>query len=683
MNHIYSKNLENILEKYEIENILDFLIKIQPRTYKMPFAFTDIKDINNYPAGTEVTLFGYIEKLEELKINSKKGITKVKGKLFYNGYSVVMHWIVAKSKLRKFLFKMEQIIGNGKNLLQVTGKIDSFFVGKKEIKLIKQPEVKIAPKKENNAQNMFDQIYPEPVYVLKNGISNRNIQDAFIEIISNWDIYMQPYKMDLIPEKLAKELGYPSLKGALTYIHGLKPIKVKDFNNFIEYALDKLKRRLKLEYIWQILNEKYKREISHVKFNNEINNLKIEIEDKDIDTLKSIVNNLNFKLTTDQKKVIWGIIQNMQIKAPSHSLIFGDVGTGKTIVALIIAYLMYLKGYQVAIMTPTSILAKQHYEELKKYFNIDNSFLLHSKTGKRDRAKIERTIQNSEPCIIIGTHTIKNLKFNNLGLLIIDEEQKFGVKDKEYLYNEYRPHLIYMTATPIPRTLTNALFSDFNIYKITQKPSIQKPRITMVREFLTNQEIDFIKNRINYHNDKALVIVPSIESDDMANIEKTINKYKQLFPESKIIFIHGKLKKQEIEKRIEKFLNGEYNFLIATTMVDAGFSDKDLSFVFIENAERFGFAQLHQIRGRVGRGEKQGYCYLIPGIPIEKMKDHTLERLSYLTKTEDGFDLSLKDIELRGTGNLKGIEQTGSDLNLNEWINEINIIDNFLKTRGK
>jgi ATP-dependent DNA helicase RecG len=676
-NVFFSKNLENVLEKYEIDNLLDFIIKIQPRTYKMPFAFTEIKDITNYPDGTEVTVFGYIEKVEELKLNSNK-ITKIKGKLFYNGYSVVIHWITAKSKLRKFLFSLEQTINEGKNLLQVTGKVDSFNIGGKIIKYLKSPTIKIAPKKEENNINLFQKIYPEPIYPLKNGITNRNVHESFKEIIFNWNIYMQSYQKELMPEELAKQMGYPKLLPSLMFMHGFKEIDMVKFNEFIEYAMDKLKRRIKLEYIWQILVDKYKRKISHVKF---MDHQLVEFDDNDIEELKNIIKNqIPFDLTMDQKKVLWRIMKNVQQKGLTNSLIFGDVGTGKTIVALILSYLFYKKGYQSVIMAPTAILAKQHYEEFKKYFpkNV-KVFLLHSKTKKREKELIQKILDNNEPAIIIGTHSVNNLKFSKLKLLIIDEEQKFGVKDKEKLYNEYKPHLIYMTATPIPRTLTNALFSDFDIYKITEKPAIQKPRKTYVKEFLTQEEIAFIKSKL-LNGEKALVVVPSIESDDMANIEKTISKYKKIFGDvAKFTFIHGELKKQEVERRIEKFLKGEFNFLIATTMVDSGFSDKNLSFVFIENAERFGFAQLHQIRGRVGRGDKQGYCFLIPGISIDKMKDHTLERLSYLTKTEDGFDLSFKDVELRGTGDLKGTEQTGSDLNLNEWINEINFIDSYLK----
>jgi len=237
------------------------------------------------------------------------------------------------------------------------------------------------------------------------------------------------------------------------------------------------------------------------------------------------------------------------------------------------------------------------------------------------------------------------LNFKNLKAIFIDEEQKMGVSAKEKLYKQFneQPHMIYMTATPIPRTLAASIFTNFHVFQIKTKP----------------------KN------------IPSIDSNDMVNVSGTVKKYQKYFPKAKIEFIHGRMKKEDVEDIIERYMNGEFDILVATVMVDSGFSNKNISHVFIENADRFGISQLHQIRGRCGRGEKQGYCYLVPG--KQNIKDLTKKRLQYVTESEDGFKLSEKDIELRGSGDLAGEKQSGMDLNFIDWVNEIEVMKEYIK----
>jgi len=313
----------------------------------------------------------------------------------------------------------------------------------------------------------------------------------------------------------------------------------------------------------------------------------------------------------------------------------------------------------------------------------DNHILcVHSKTTKKEKNRINGLLEKGEPAIVYGTSSLNRLSFTNLAMVVVDEEQKFGVKDKEVLYEKSgeQAHVVLMTATPIPRTLAGAMFADFAIQKIEQKPAMQKPRITKLLNIkdMNPLELKAIKERMK-NGEQTLIIVPSIVSNEMVSVSSAMEKYTKIFPEFKIDSINGRMKPENIEKVTEDFMSGKFAILIATTMVDAGFSNKMLSHVFIENAERFGIAQLHQIRGRVGRGSLQGYCYLSPMGEVHSLKETTLERLRSLTESENGFELSMKDISLRGSGDLAGTQQSGSDVNLIEWLREIEVMDQYLK----
>jgi len=365
-------------------------------------------------------------------------------------------------------------------------------------------------------------------------------------------------------------------------------------------------------------------------------------------------------------------------KTGSKSLVYGDVGSGKTLVALITAYVMFVQGYQVAIITPTSILSRQHFEEAVELFGEESVMLLHSKTKKSEKNKINKKLKNGDPLIVIGTTSVNSLEFTKLKAVYIDEEQKIGVHAKERLHNEYNkePHIIYMTATPIPRTLASSIFTDFSVFQIKAKPKNRKERITRMFDFKDMFEVEAIRDRIKQQQ-QSLVIVPSIDSNDMVNVRDTVKKYQKMFPSATIESINGRMKKDEVDEIISRYMDGDFDILIATVMVDSGFSNKRIAHVFIEGADRFGISQLHQIRGRCGRGELQGYCYLIPS--KAEIKNLTKQRLKYLTESEDGFKLSEKDIELRGSGDLDGLKQTGTEVNFIDWIPEIDIMRKYLK----
>jgi len=662
-----------ILEKYEYESINDLLFESLPRGYNIPAVFPTLSELQSLPDKTKITVFGYIDKYDEVQTKGKKGLSRIKAKLYKDGQSFPLAWTTISSKASGMVYGLTQKSKDGA-LVQVTGKIDSFDIvgdnGPFVYKFISQPILTNTNQNQNQNQtnDTNNVIVPEPLYNLTKGVKIFDMKNAFKEIVENYDkLNLQ----NLLPIEIEKKLEMQPLPKSLAYLHGLKSVPQEKLHDFLNYQ--GFRRRVVIEKIWRIMFDNYK---DAAKNNLNYQNMNFIDEDA-LTNIKEIIEKLPFDLTGDQKKAIWGVLQEYSTKRSSKNLIFGDVGSGKTMVALIVNYVILKMGYQSAIMAPTSILAKQHYEEAIELVGKDNVFLIHSKSKKKEKDELNKRLKNGEPCIVYGTSSINRLEFTNLKSLFIDEEQKFGVADKEKLFNLHNTHVCYMTATPIPRTLASSMYSDFKIHKIEQKPAMQKPRKTKISYKLTQPEIDAIANKLR-NGEQMLIIVPAIASNDLVSAKSALEKYKKIFNEFKIDTINGRMTPVNIEKTTEAFMSGNINILVATTMVDAGFSNKNLSFVLIENAERFGLAQMHQIRGRCGRADKQGYCYLIPA--SENLKELTRERLNSLVASENGFELSMKDIELRGSGDLRGTEQTGSEVNMLDWIKEIELIAEYLKT---
>jgi len=659
-----NKFIPHVLETYEYENIHEMIFESLPRGFNIPNVFATLGEVYNIPDKTKITLFGYIDSFE-IKRGRNFKLSTIKAKLYYNGESINLQWTTSSKMAGKMEYGLK-MKAKPEQLVQVTGKVSSFEINNFIYKYIEQP---ILSEIENANKSNAAVIVPEPMYKLKENIKVLQVQNAFRELVQNFDSLN---RKDFLPIELEKELKMRDLKESLSYMHGLRPIPLEKFTSFLEY--DGYKRRILIEKIWRIIKSTQKNE-------NEIAGNFNYTSEQAIKYIKEITNKLKFELTNDQKKSIWNILKTFSEKENSKNLVFGDVGSGKTMVALIVSYVLFKFGHQCAILAPTSILAKQHFEEAKELFNEENIFIVHSKTKKKEKDLINKKLANNEPAIVFGTSSINKLEYSDLKVLFIDEEQKFGVHDKEYLQKKFNMHLVYMTATPIPRTLAGAIYTNFNIHKIEEKPALQKPRITKIINNLEANEISFIKERVLNHKDQVLIIVPAIASNDLISSKTAEVKYKKLFPEFSISTINGRMKQNNIEKNTEDFMSGKIDLLIATTMVDAGFSNKNLSFVFIENADRFGIAQMHQIRGRVGRADKQGYCYLVPAGNINSLKDKTKNRLFSLVESENGFELSMKDIEQRGSGDLRGTQQSGSDVNMLDWLNEIEIINKYLEKK--
>ena len=395
-------------------------------------------------------------------------------------------------------------------------------------------------------------------------------------------------------------------------------------------------------------------------YNNELNGIQF---DKNI-KMSDVINDLPYKLTKAQLKVLEEIDSDMESKKCMNRLLQGDVGSGKTVVSIIASYKAVKSGMQVAIMAPTAILATQHLEEFNKIlskYNIKSELLISSIT-KKNKNEILEKLKNGEIDIIIGTHALleENVIFNKLGLVVTDEQHRFGVKQREKIISKgTNPDTIVMTATPIPRTLALILYADLDISIIDELPPNRKKIDTFaVTKGLENRVNNFIKKQIN-EGRQVYVVCPLVEESEEINAKSVMElaeKYKNdIFREYRVEYLHGKMKTKEKDTIMEKFKKGDIDILISTTVIEVGVNVPNASIMVVENAERFGLAQLHQLRGRVGRGKYKSYCILKYQGNSEVIK----QRMKIMQDTNDGFVISEKDLELRGSGEFFGTRQHG------------------------
>ncbi len=404
----------------------------------------------------------------------------------------------------------------------------------------------------------------------------------------------------------------------------------------------------------------------------------------DIEKIKELISNLPFALTDSQRKVSWQIIKDMEKTSPMNRLLEGDVGSGKTIVAVIASLVAIKAGHQVALMAPTEVLARQHFDTIAKLlwsFKIDIALL----TGKKDllrsnklkgdtleisKDKIIAKIAKGDLRFLIGTHALiqDKVKFKNLALVILDEQHRFGVEQRAKLCLKESsgiPHLLSMTATPIPRTLALTVYGDLNLSVITEQPKERKKIITkLISPKKRTEAYHFIEEEVKKGR-QVFFICPKIEEGEakegspwagIKSVEEE-SKYlaKEVFPKLKILTLHGKMKSSEKEKVMKDFKNKKGDVLVSTSVIEVGIDIRNASVIVIEAAEMFGLAQLHQFRGRVGRGEFQSYCFLFTNSSSQKTK----QRLKALLTSSNGFELAEKDLEIRGPGDFLGKRQWG------------------------
>lgn len=477
----------------------------------------------------------------------------------------------------------------------------------------------------------------EPVYHLNQGIKRSNFKKLVDEILDN----TVEIKSN-VPDYLIEKYNFINKKEAVTNVH-----KPKDIN-----SLKKADLHLIYEELFTFMLK-----VSYLKEKNASDG-KFNIKSFDEDKVNNFISSLPFNLTDGQMQAVDDIKGDFLSKKKMNRLILGDVGSGKTIVSFIALYMNMLAGYQGVLMAPTEILAVQHFNNMKSLFGDKlNIQLLTSSTKKGERNNILQNLKNGETQVLIGTHSLLNdeLVYNNLGLVITDEQHRFGVNQRQTLQEKGKDvDVLYMSATPIPRTLALTIYGDMDITEIRSKPGGRKEIITKI---FKNSELKNVLEKMLDEikaGHQIYVVAPLIddEEDEKMNVTSLKDKFDVAFngmvPTG---LLHGKMKPNQKDEVMNSFKNGDTKILISTTVIEVGVDVKNATMMVIFNAERFGLATLHQLRGRVGRNDMQSYCYLI--------SDYDAERLKVLEESNDGFYISEQDFKLRGGGDIFGVRQSG------------------------
>jgi ATP-dependent DNA helicase RecG len=510
------------------------------------------------------------------------------------------------------------------------------------------PELELVSDYKKSLQTAMQPVYPSTENLSSKGVTNRVVvkmmQQLFLHVSATFD--------ETLSREIIDKLKLVSKSEALFNIHFPKN----------QLLLTKALQRLKFEELFFIQLQLIRKKLIHK------SKIKGYIFQSVGDNFNSFYkNHLPFELTNAQKRVIKEIRKDMATGAQMNRLLQGDVGSGKTIVALLTMLIALDNDFQATLMAPTEILAIQHFNAisaLMKGLNITISLLTGSVKTK-ERKRIHEQLENGELHILIGTHALLEDKviFKNLGLAIIDEQHRFGVaqRAKMWMKNELPPHILVMTATPIPRTLAMSVYGDLDISVIDELPPGRKQILTAHRYDSNRLSVfKFMKEEIAKGR-QVYVVYPLIQESQKLDFKDLMDGYESItreFPKPKyqISIVHGKMKSEAKEFEMNRFLNGETQIMVATTVIEVGVDIPNASVMVIESAERFGLSQLHQLRGRVGRGAEQSYCILMTSF---KLTSDAKTRLETMVKTNDGFEIAEVDLKLRGPGDLMGTQQSG------------------------
>ena len=540
---------------------------------------------------------------------------------------------------------LEKLLPLNKEII-ISGKIDFY----KDTKQITHPEYIVSAEATDTIPNI------EATYSLTQGLTNKVVRGNIERILKN-----MPNINEWHNSTFLEDMNWPSFNQAIFDVHN--PNNEKDLT-----SQNLSKQRI-------IYDELLAHQISMQLISKELNYQKGAPIKRNEAQIKSFIGSLPYNLTNSQKKCIEEIAMDMEKPYRMLRLLQGDVGSGKTLVALVSILIAVNDKKQAALMVPTEILANQHYESFKKLLSKNYKIdVLTGKTSQKEKEKIYRDIETGNIDIIIGTHSLfqEKVKFLDLGFVAIDEQHKFGVHQRLLLTsknNKLPPHVLLMTATPIPRTLELTTYGSMSVSKITEKP-IGRQNIKTAAKPLTklNETIISLEKTIN-ENKKIYWVCPLIEESEKIDLAAAEDRYKSLKKHysDNVLLIHGKMKADEREQIMHEFKHGDTKILVSTTVIEVGIDIPEATVMIIEHAERFGLSQLHQLRGRVGRGSDQSSCLLLYQTP---MGDNAKKRIETLRKTNDGFIIAEQDLLLRGSGEILGTRQSGFHIfkmaNLNE-----------------
>ncbi|HAT4334854.1 TPA: ATP-dependent DNA helicase RecG [Clostridium perfringens] len=622
--------LKERLNKVGIFTVLDLLLYF-PRDYE--FLNDDISlngDISDEKAILKCKVQSYGS-----SIRTRNGKTLTTINFTYNNLKVIGKWF------NQPYIKRNLILGNEYNLMGKFKKVNN------TLEVINP----LIPCKEANKSEIL------PIYTLKNGLTNKILVKLINEILKNMII------KENLPEEIVKKYKLISLDKAIRSIH------FPEGRGELQSAINRLKFQELFTYSLKIIMMK-----AHIKKENSGISFKMS------PLLKDLKESLPYTLTNAQSRTLREILLDQKRNIAMNRLVQGDVGSGKTLVALISMFNVYMNGYQTVLMAPTEILANQHYAEAKKYleqFGVDIELLTGSTKGK-EKKRIKEKIASGKGIMLIGTHALiqDDVELNNLGLVVTDEQHRFGVEQRSRLINKNkRADVLVMTATPIPRTLSLYLYSDLDISIIDELPPGRKPIDTMLVDM--NQRMkayNFALKEVEKGR-QFYIVSPLIEENEKLNLNSVEKIYEELkngiFKDVRIEILHGKMSGKDKDKIINTFKNGEIKGIISTTVIEVGVNVPNSTMMIIENAERFGLAQLHQLRGRVGRGKHKSYCILI----ANTKNDITRRRMEIMTESSDGFYIAEEDLKLRGAGEVFGMRQHGDEgFILANVVDDINIL---------
>ena len=609
--------------------------------------------IKNLKEGQTTTIFGYIKSCSTFNTRNNLAVTKV----VIKDESGKIELTFFNAKGNKYVLERmkSQFPQNAAIMVSGTVKRDDYTFGL----TFDKPSYSVMKEEfqENENLNIARIV---PIYPMCENLNIKTLRKAIFNAV---ELYKDEIK-NVIPEFIQKRLGILDKKVSVQQIH------FPDSMDLLEQARFSL-----------IFEELFLIQLKMIRLRDSISktmkSYALEIHQGGL--VERFISSLPFELTSGQKRAVNEILNDMNSNVPMQRLLQGDVGSGKTVVATIMLLAAIENGYQGALMAPTEILAQQHYNNLVQWLTplgLSVGLFLGSH-GKKIRTEFETSLKNGQTNIAVGTHALiqDNVEFYNLGAIVVDEQHRFGVKQRNILKKKSQnPQILTMTATPIPRTLALTVHGDLDLTVIDELPKGRKP-IKTIATGSHKQVWDLIRNEVNAGR-QAYIVYPLIEeSETLAAKAATIEAEKlqqTIFPQYKIGLLHGKLKNDEKDDVMKKFKEGEYQILVSTTVVEVGVDVPNATVMVIENAERFGLSQLHQLRGRVGRNSLQSYCVLISS----SRSQETRERLNVMTETNDGFVIAEKDLQLRGPGEFLGTRQSGlPDLIISDIVRDAKILE--------